>query len=72
MISSTRYKCEQCFELAGLVHIRNLVMVVPDGLLACEVVRVAVAILSRILASRAVPGACYLSIGTEECRVQES
>lgn len=54
------------------MHIRNLVMVVPDGLLACEVVRVAVAILSRILASRAVPGACYLSIGTEECRVQES
>lgn len=45
---------------------RNLVTVVPDGWLACEVLRVAVAVLSCVLGSRELHGAHYLSLGTEE------
>lgn len=39
---------------------------VPDGWLACEVLRVAVAVLSCVLESRELHGAHYLSLGTEE------
>lgn len=39
---------------------------VPDGWLACEVLRAAVAVLSSVLGSRELHGAHYLSLGTEE------